>query len=120
MEDSDTFYEIKRRSTSCGVNRTVTFRGTQYDFSDRPLAFGILMGVSASALVAIPVLALLILHAMMPGVTDSLTAHIPYLLGAGLFWIALGLVKLMLTGTARPFFTVDITTRSESTPEDAP
>lgn len=105
---------MKLRQTSDsedGFDRYIKFRGKEYDFDDRPVIWYFLLTGVLSVTFAGFAAVWFVLILLWEGLNKVFQA-IPHAgdLVAGLIslWILLGIVKYALTGTAAPFFTVDI------------
>lgn len=102
------------------TKRTVTFRDTTYDLTDRPLLHTAISLFGLSVFAGLFLAAFLLAATTISTVTPlSAAIHfvIDIVLTALAFWLALAGIKYLLTGTTEPFMTININ-RSDTTTTD--
>jgi hypothetical protein len=109
MADNSDTLQLSYSSDGKTPTRTITVRGTEYDFGNNPRLFELIFGVTIGCLIGLVVLPLLLLGQMVPGFDGLMLPLFISIVFGLIVWFPLGFLKYKLTGSAYPFFTLNIT-----------
>lgn len=103
--------QLSNTGSEEGFDRYIKFRGKEYDLSDRSVVWYFLLAGAMSFTFAVFAVFWFVLVFLWEGLNHLLQAAPQignFVAGLLSIWVVLGTVKYLLTGTASPFFNVDI------------